>query len=41
MIEEEIVKELNWKEKIIIKVFRKTFLKLYHVIRENIVNTIF
>lgn len=34
----EVKKELNWKEKIIIKVFTKTFIKVYNVARINIVN---
>ncbi len=25
----EIIKELNWKERIVVKVFRKTFCKIY------------
>lgn len=31
MIEDEIVKELNWKEKIIFKLFRKTLRKIYKI----------
>jgi len=26
---ENVIKELNWKEKIIIKIFSKTFIKIY------------
>ncbi len=26
---EDVIKELNWKEKIIIKIFSKTFIKIY------------
>ena len=26
---EKLIKELNWKEKIIIKIFSKTFIKIY------------
>ena len=28
VVEKEIVKELNWKEKIIVKLFAKTFKKI-------------
>ena len=34
----EITKELNWKEKIIIKIFEKTFIKIYNIVRINIIN---
>lgn len=32
--------ELNWKEKIIIKLFNKTFLKIYNISRINSINSI-
>ena len=38
VVENEIVKELNWKEKIIIKIFNKTFNKVSNLVRVNIVN---
>lgn len=40
MIENEIVKELNWKEKIIFKLFKKTFLKVYTIARIEVINII-
>lgn len=30
-VENEIIKELNWKERIIVKVFAKTFVKIYKI----------
>lgn len=38
VVENEIVKELNWKEKIIVKLFTKTFTKVYNNCRRNIIN---
>lgn len=38
VVEKEIVKELNWKEKIIVKLFAKTFKKVVDLVRINIVN---
>lgn len=29
VVENEIIKELNWKERIIVKLFAKTFEKVY------------
>lgn len=37
---EEIVKELNWYEKIIVKIFKKIFIKVYNNMRLNIVNSL-
>lgn len=34
----EITKQLNWKEKIIVKIFAKTFVKVSNIIRIKIVN---
>lgn len=34
----EVMKELTWKEKIIVKIFNKTFNKVANLIRINIVN---
>lgn len=32
--------ELNWKERIIVKVFTKTFIKVYNVARIGTINSI-
>lgn len=41
-MEEEILKEiekvLNKKEKILLKLFSKTFIKIFHVSRINLIN---
>ena len=34
----EVKKELNWKERIIVKLFTKTFAKVYNIARIKIVN---
>lgn len=34
----EVLKELNWKEKIIVKIFSKIFIKVYNISRIKIVN---
>jgi len=39
-IVEEVLKNCNWYEKIIVKIFSKTFIKIYHFNRINIVNSI-
>lgn len=39
VVENEIIKELNWKERIIVKVFAKTFKKVYNKCRIRIVNS--
>lgn len=36
----EIIKEFGWKEKIIIRMFRKTFDKVYNKCRIKIVNNL-
>lgn len=36
----EVKKELNWKEKIIVKIFNKTFNKISNLVRINTVNKI-
>lgn len=28
---DEVIKELNWREKIIVKLFKKTFYKMYKI----------
>lgn len=38
VVENEIIKELNWKEKIIIKVFAKTFEKVVNIVRISVIN---
>lgn len=38
LIVEEICKNLKWYEIIVVRLFRHTFVKVYHEIRENIVN---
>lgn len=37
---DEVIKELNWREKIIMKLFVKTFIKVYNIIRIKLVNSI-
>ena len=39
VVENGIMKELNWKERIIVKVFVKTFEKVYNKCRIKIVNS--
>lgn len=40
VVENEIMEELNWKERIIVKLFAKTFEKVYNKCRIKIVNSI-
>ena len=40
VVENEIMKELNWKERIVVKLFAKTFEKVYNKCRIKIVNSI-
>lgn len=40
VVKDEVIKELNWKERIIVKLFAKTFEKLYNKCRIKIVNSI-
>lgn len=40
IVENEIKKELDFKEKIIFKLFKKTFMKVYNIVRIKIVNEI-
>jgi len=37
---DEVIKELNLRERIIYKIHKKIFRKIYHIIRINIVNSI-
>ena len=34
----EIIKELNWKERLVVKIFRKTFSKSCNIIRIDVIN---
>lgn len=34
----EVIKELDWKERIIVRVFRKNFIKVVNVARIKIIN---
>ena len=36
----EVVKELSWKERIVIKIFIKSFIKAFNIYRIKIVNKI-
>lgn len=36
----EVIKKLNWRERIIVKVFTKTFKKLYNIERIRIINSL-
>ena len=40
VVENEIMEELNWKERIVVKLFAKTFEKVYNKCRIKIVNSI-
>lgn len=37
---DEIKKELSWKERIIVKIFTRTFSKIYNITRIKLVNII-
>ena len=37
---DEVIKELGWRERIIMKLFVKTFIKVYNIIRIKLVNSI-
>lgn len=37
----EVKRELNWRERIIVKVFAKTFKKVYNITRIKTVNYLF
>ena len=39
-MENEVINQLNWKEKIIVKIFTKTFNKIYDLTRIKIFNYI-
>lgn len=38
LIIENLCKNLKWYEKVIVKLFSKTFVKVYHKVRKEIVN---
>ena len=40
VVKDEVIKELNWKERIVVKVFLKTFEKVYNKCRIKIVTSI-
>lgn len=40
VVENEIKKGLNWREKIVVRIFVKTFIKVYNTTRIKIVNSI-
>lgn len=40
IVENEIKKELNFKERIILKLFKKTFVKVYNIVRIHIINNL-
>ena len=37
---EELVKEMNFKERILLKLFKRTFVKAYNIARVNTFNNI-
>lgn len=39
VVENEVIKELNWKERIVVKLFAKTFENVYNKCRIKIVNS--
>ena len=39
VVENETIKELNWKERIVVKLFAKTFEKVYNKCRIKIINS--
>ncbi len=38
LIVEEICKNLKWYERIIVRIFKHTFVKVYHKTRKDIIN---
>ena len=36
----EVFKKLNWREKMIVKVFTKLFIKVYNIVRINTINSL-
>lgn len=37
-MKDEVMKELNWKERIVAKVFKRTICKIYNISRINTLN---
>lgn len=37
-MEKDVVKELNFLERIVVKMFKKTFIKVYNISRINAIN---
>ena len=40
VVKDELMEELNWKEMIVVKLFAKTFEKVYNKCRIKVVNSI-
>ena len=40
VVSNEIIKELNWKERIVVRLFRKTFIKIANMTRIKVINKI-
>ena len=40
VVKNEVIKELDWKERLVVKLFAKTFEKVYNKCRIKIVNSI-
>lgn len=40
IIIEEMLKDCKWYERIIVRMFRKTFIKIYHINRIKLMNNI-
>lgn len=38
VVKNEVMKELNWKERIVVRAFNKTFNKVYNISRINTIN---
>lgn len=39
VVKNEVMKQLNLKERIIVKIFTRTFVKVYDIVRIHIVNS--
>lgn len=37
---DEVREELNWKERVVVKIFEKTFIKVYNISRIRTVNNL-
>lgn len=38
LIIEQVGKQLNWRQRLLVKVFEKDFLEIYHIIRIQVIN---